>query len=127
MWRVIVALVSTMALIGCTTMKPLDVTRPASIGASVEVGDRVWIRTRAGQSLDLKVTAKSHDALTGRDAAGKHWKVPFDQIDEISAQKISGWKTAAASTLGVALVAAILLMVSVVAVSRAIEDSSRSD
>lgn len=127
MLRLIVVLVSIVAFTGCSTMRSINVTASPNALEDVRVGDQVLIRTKAGQSFDLKLTAIGEDALTGRDETGKLWKVPVAQIEDMSVKRISPAKTGGAALVGIGLVAVVLFIIGAHALGKALESGPKSD
>lgn len=77
-------LAAAAALTGCTTAQ---MPAPPAVDAlaSVPVGTRVRVVTREGETLRLKVTAATSEALTGRDRYFRSHELRREDIAEIDA------------------------------------------
>lgn len=125
MFRAAMAVLLSVCLIGCTSMKTVE--RPAiSASEQVVIGDEVRVTTKVGKTYALEITEMADDAMTGRDDAGKLWKVPFDQIQTLEAEKISAGKTAGGTFAGVGVVAVVLFVLGAIAFGKAIEDAGEN-
>lgn len=122
MFRTIVALMLSICLIGCTSMKAVEVPTATST-AQVEAGDKVRVTTKVGRVYALEISKMADDSMTGRDEAGKLWKVPFDQIQTIEVEKVNAGKTAGATFAGIGLAAIALFVLGTIAFGKAMEDS----
>lgn len=109
MTRLLLAVLISIGLIGCTTMKAVERPTPSTPN-QVAVGDDVRVTTKVGKTYALKVMSVSETSMAGRDPAGKLWRVPFDQIQSLEVEQISGWKTAGA-TVAIVLAAMAALLV----------------
>ena len=85
-WRFVCMLVAVLALgqLGCTTAQ---MSAPPSADALERIppGTRVRITTRAGDTLAIKVTEASADAVSGRDRHFRLHEIAREQIDDIEA------------------------------------------
>ena len=81
--RVAVVVLTLLSFTACTSLRPIEDFSPSRIRAQVEAGDDVHIVTRKGATYDLTVTRVESDALTGRAASGKLWKVQYEAIEYI--------------------------------------------
>ncbi len=106
-WRHLVCLLCSLALLGCTSPRPVAppaVPDPApEAGPALRPGDEVQLRRKNGTELQLTVTAWTPEALTGSDGT-RTISVPRTEIDTLTRREFDALKT-------VALVAACLLFV----------------
>ncbi len=121
MFRFLMAVLISINLIGCTTMKAVERPTPSTAN-EVIVGDDVRVTTKAGKTYELEVTAVAETSMTGREKTGKLWKVPFDQIQTLEVEKVSAAKSA-----GLGLAVTVLLGIAAViatgyALEKAFED-----
>lgn len=106
-WRHLVCLLCSLALLGCTSLRP--VAPPAvpdqapEAGPALRPGDEVQLRRKNGTELQLTVIAWTPEALTGSDGA-RTISVPRTEIDTLTRREFDALKT-------VALVAACLFAV----------------
>ena len=122
MFRVIIAFFVSLCLVGCTSMKAVDV--PSSGAApQFSVGDTIRISTKEGASYKLKVTELSGNTVSGTDESGKRIKVAFDQIAAVQIEKRNVAKTAGAGIGAGLLIAAVLFVVGIIAFGKAIKSS----
>jgi hypothetical protein len=103
----------------CTTMQPIHDFTPSKIHDRVRVGDHVSIIWRSGAQYDVEVTGIDDDALHGRTAAGKHYKIAFEGIRSIEVAKTSGWQVAT----GVGAVVTVAVIAFIIALIRGLHDS----
>ena len=89
-----VLILSLMSFTACTTMRPIEDFSPSQLRQEVEVGDEVEIVATNGKRYELEVTKVEADALYGEADSGKRYKVPFESIQSIRVEKVSGWRTA---------------------------------
>ena len=87
-----VVIISLLAFVGCTSMRPVKSVSPNAIQTAVEVGDEVEIVTTNGKLFELEVTRISDKAIHGVNSNGKHWKVPFTAVESLKVEELSGAK-----------------------------------
>lgn len=95
--RILVMIVSSLALLGCMTTQPLG-TNPAQLARELAPGDRVELVTKAGKRLDFKVERVDEQGVHG----GGH-AVSYTDIESIDRKKVDA-KTTSLVVLGVAAV-----------------------
>ena len=93
MFRLVMVPFTLAALLGCTTMRPLDVSDPESVRVSLAPGNHVTVLTAQQQTYELQLTAVAGDAMSGVDANGATRKVPYADIVKIEVRRMSHWKT----------------------------------
>jgi len=96
-FRVLVAIISSLALLGCMTTQPLA-TNPAQLAQEIKTGDRVEVVTKSGQRLDFKVERVDEQGLhgSGHDVA-------YTDIENINRKKVDAGTTSLI-VLGIAAV-----------------------
>ncbi|SFF61179.1 hypothetical protein SAMN04488120_11245 [Fontimonas thermophila] len=125
--RTAIVIVTAFCLAGCTTMRAVEapasaLSASAKTSDQVKVGDRVELYTRAGHFYALKVVSMDESSLVGRDENGKHWRVPFDQIERMQVQRIDALKTAGAVGAGLVVLWAAAIAAFAYAVKHAFDD-----
>jgi hypothetical protein len=78
---------------GCTTTRTLPVPRTAAESGTnrIEIGSKVVVTLRSGETRAFRVTAVEPDALLG-----KGLRISIADIEKIQQKEISGRRTAAA-------------------------------
>ena len=122
MFRALIAFFVSFCLVGCTSMKAVDVPTSGSV-PQFAVGDTIRISTKAGASYTLKVTDVSKNSVSGTDDSGKRTKVAFDQIKAVEVERKSTGKTAGAGIGATLLVVAVLFVVGIIAFGKGIKSS----
>lgn len=122
MFRALVALLISVCLVGCTSMKAVDVPT-SSRPPDFSVGDTIQISTKSGASYKLKVTELAQSSVSGTDDSGKRMKVRFDQIATVQVEKLSTGKTAGAGLGFSLLIVGLLFVVGVVAYGQGLKPS----
>ena len=105
MFRSVIAVFTAFCLVACTSMRPIDATRPESVRATVRVGDEVSVNASNGKTYLLVLTAVDDEKIVGT-GDNKKVTIRYEQIKSIEVRKVSAGKTAGL-TLGV--IGAILL------------------
>jgi hypothetical protein len=118
--RILVVLLASVSLIGCTTMQTLDGppqelrSRIAS-GAEIRVGSHVIITTTAGEVHDIKVLTLSAEAVGGRPWIAGDFRsgvvsivIPMADIVSVEVNRVSTGRTVLLVGLAVLLSAAAL-------------------
>lgn len=122
MFRAVIAFFVSLCLVGCTSMKAVEV--PSSGAApQFSVGDTIRVSTKAGAFHRFKVTDVSGNAVGGSDEAGRPVKVAFDQITSVQVEKRSAAKTAGAGVAAGVLILAVLFVVGIIAFGKAMKSS----
>lgn len=86
--RALVAALTAITLIGCSSMQPLGESHPATQGSAtpalpaVAVGQDVRLTLASGAQVDMQVSAVKADAIDGTQA-GKPMSVTLDQVRRI--------------------------------------------
>ena len=93
MFRLVMVPFTLAALLGCTTMRPLDVSDPMSVRVSLDPGNHVTVVTAQQQTYELQLTDVSGDALSGVDAHGVIQKVRYADIAGLEVRRFSHLKT----------------------------------
>ncbi len=113
-WRPLLALLTALSILlaGCVSMRSVPLPAPGQPAASVavKVGDQVQVQTRSGETCEFKVTAVESDALVGKDR-----RVRFEDMSGLQVKHLDKLRTGgavAATTLGVVLVAVLIVMAS---------------
>jgi hypothetical protein len=84
----LVAMCVCLALVGCTTMRPLAVDS-AKLSQALRPGDNVELVTTKGQQLQFAIEAVDDNGLQG---AGQ--RVAYNDIQSFSRKEISAGRTA---------------------------------
>lgn len=123
-FRNTVVALTVLSFTACTTMRPIEDFSPSSIRQQVEPGDEVHIVTVTDAIYDLTVTKVEADALVGATDAGKSYRVHYEAIKYIEAEKTDAWKTAGTALGGTIVLLYLLALYAVYAFFDAIDDSS---
>ncbi|MGH8539737.1 MAG: hypothetical protein ACRETW_04450 [Stenotrophobium sp.] len=114
-----VLLVMVASLLGCTTMQVAQSPTPQEIHDRLKVGNTVTVFVNGGMSYHLQITAIEAASLVGHDLElNKNWRIPYDRIEQIRYEKISGAKTTAAFTAGAVVTYFVIVAALVYAFSR---------
>jgi hypothetical protein len=124
MFRAVIAVFVSVCLIGCTSMKAVEV--PASGAPQISVGDTVHVTTRTDTAYTLQITEISNTFMVGKDDAGRQSKIGFDQIKALEVKKSAAAKTAGAGLGAGVLVAVVLFVVGIIAFGKAMESSGKN-
>ncbi len=99
--------VLAICVIGCTTMRPIDVPNAPETPA-LHVGDKVHIVAKDGRMYTLEITAIERDGFRGKNDRGegrlRYADVKSIQVEQVSWWKVGGWTAAGLATLWVTLV-----------------------
>jgi hypothetical protein len=98
--RVLVAIVSSLSLLGCMTVQPLA-TNPAQLAQEIKPGDRIEVTTKSGQRLGFKVERVDEQGLHGSGH-----DVGYTDIESIHRRKVDAGRTSLI-VLGIAAVVGI--------------------
>ena len=88
--------------IGCTTMKPILLTKPGDVTKQIKAGDTIQYRTAFGETETLKVTSVSAEVLKGT-YKGQVKEVKIADVKFIGKREID--------TVGTSLIAGVVLLV----------------
>lgn len=106
-WRRLVCLLCSLALLGCTSLRPVAPSgapdQAPGAKPTLRPGDEVQLRRKDGSEILLTVSAWTPEALTGSDGT-RTISVPRAEIDTLTRREFDALKTAA-------LVAACLFVV----------------
>lgn len=83
-----IALIPIVMLCGCTTMTAAG-SQPGEVMRKVEIGNKVRVVTKDGQSRVFKVTQ-----MTSEYIGGKEVQVRYDDIAQVEVKQLDGWRTA---------------------------------
>ena len=124
-FRALVALVTSLALVGCTSLQVVADGQEASSqllrGArpAVEPKDLIVVTTREGQRHELRVASLDATTLRGTvEASGQSLTLPIDSIDRIERDEIDRGKV-----LRIALVVVGVALLVSYAFARSLEKS----
>jgi hypothetical protein len=104
------ALSASILLSGCVSLRSVAIPAPGQ-SVAVKAGDKVQVRTRAGETLSFEVAVVESDALVGRaPRAGTIVRVKYLDIDTLQVEKPDKTRTALLVTgIIVALAAGVLI------------------
>ncbi len=102
--KLIIVLVTTISLMGCTTMRTMDAQQPDFV-EQLEVGDHLVVYEKSGRVVDMTLTEIDGSVLYGsvHDSGLTTVEVDLQQIVKVEIEKISGVKTTAAILGGIVL------------------------
>jgi hypothetical protein len=108
--KLIIALLVTVSLVGCTSMRPLD-AKQADLASELEPGDHLIVYERSGRILDMDFREFTDGKVRGwaTDGTGPV-SANVDDIEQLEIEKIDGAKTTlavAGGTVAVALAAVV--------------------
>ncbi len=100
----LILLISVISLVGCTSMRTVDVAEP-DFADQFETGDHLVVYEKQGRIVDMKVTRIEDDVLYGSlsDNGLRTVEVSLEDIEKIEIEKISGAKTTGAVLGGIVL------------------------
>ena len=102
--KLIVILIAGISLMGCTTMKPVDI-RKSDLTEQLDGGDHLVVYEKSGRKVDMTLTLIDADYLRG--TLGENTSVPvevhIDDIETIESEKIAVARTAGAILGGIVL------------------------
>ena len=100
----LILLVTVFSLVGCTSMRPVDMTQ-SDFADNFETGDHLVVYERQGRIIDMKFTGIEDGVMFGSlsDNGLVSVEVVLADIDKIEIEKISGAKTTGAVVGGIIL------------------------
>ena len=108
-------LVATLAVAGCTSLRPVDVP-PANLpdeirrGGVVEPGDSVRVTTKDGRHRDMVVTSVDDEAIRGETAEGGTASIPSNDVASVEKREFSMLKSAALVYIGSPILYVMLII-----------------
>lgn len=96
--------VSLFSVVGCTSMRPVDMAR-ADFADAFETGDHLVVYEKQGRIIDMKFTGIENGVMFGSlytDGLASV-EVVLEDIEKIEIEKISGAKTTGAVVGGIIL------------------------
>lgn len=123
MFRSVIAVFTAFCLVACTSMRPIDATRPESVRATVRVGDEVSVNASNGKTYLLVLTAVDDEKIVGT-GDNKKVTIRYEQIKSIEVRKVSAAKTVGTTVGVLAVVYVALIALGAYAFSQAIENSN---
>lgn len=115
MFRSLVALITAVCLVACTSLRPIPSTDAGQVHAAVKVGDEVRVEAINGKTYLLVLTVVDDEKIVG---VGDNQKVTirYAQIKSIQVQKINVGKTAGltAGVVGGILLTAVVVFTIIV-------------
>lgn len=103
--RMVVVLISVIALAGCTSMRAMDLSQ-ADFAEQLETGDHLVVYEEGGRVVDMTFAQTDGNTLFGSLHSNglESVEVEVDEIMKIEIEKISGAKTTAAVVGGIVLI-----------------------
>lgn len=111
--KLIVILIASISMIGCTTMRTVD-REKYDLTEKLEIGDHLIVYETTGRIVDMKLDSFNGDYLEGTSAKGYPTMVDvnINDIEKIEVEKIDGVKT----TLAVVGGAIVIVPLAIIAV-----------
>lgn len=109
----IIPLLVTLALTGCSTYRNIGVHHPVTGSADYQTapplwkGDKVRYTLKDGLKEEMVIQSVNSRYLTGQDGA----QVPLEQVVTLERKEASGGKTAAAAGAGIGVGAIVVVTV----------------
>jgi hypothetical protein len=107
-------LLLTCSLGGCTHTRSLSAVGPEQARSELRIGDEVRLTLHSGARQTLRLSAIDDESLSGTNAEGRRYRVPFADIQTVESQRFSAVKTGAAAGVGIVAYAALAAAVMVV-------------
>lgn len=106
--KLIICLVAAIALVGCTSMRPMDAAR-VDLATQLDPGDHLVVYERSGRVLDMKFRDIEDERIRGwaTDTSGPV-SVAVADIERLEIEKVDGVKTTlavAGGTIAIAVIA----------------------
>jgi len=83
----------------CTSFRAVD---PLEARTELEPGQRVRIKTQAGQSMTFKVNSLTEDEIIGQEQ-----RVPYADVSTLERRELSWWKTLGLTFAGVGVASVV--------------------
>ena len=107
--KLIISLLAAIALVGCTSMRPMDAAR-VDLASQLEPGDHLVVYESSGRVLDMKFRDIEEQRIRGWDTESSGpVSVAVADIERLEIEKVDGVKTTlavAGGTVAIAIVAA---------------------
>lgn len=102
--KYLILCVSLFSIVGCTSMRPVDLSQPDYAGA-FETGDHLVVYEKQGRIIDMKFTGIENGVMFGSLFTDGlvSVEVVLEDIEKIEIEKISGAKTTGAVVGGIIL------------------------
>ena len=112
--KLIICLVAAIALVGCTSMRPMDAAR-ADLATQLDAGDHLVVYERSGRVLDMKYRDIEDERIRGwaTDTSGPV-SVAVADVERLEIEKVDGVKTTLAVAGGTVAIAIIAVGAAVV-------------
>lgn len=120
MFRILVSLLVSLSLVGCTSMRPLSPGDSGQWRGQVQVGDDVSVAASNGKTYLLTLTDVDDQKIVGI-GDNKKVTIRYEQIKVLEVRKVSALKTTGLVVGGLA----VLWVVLVTAFANAFEDGLR--
>ncbi len=121
-FQTFIALLLSISLLACTSMRPIPASDRQAVRTAVKVGDEVSVVATNGKTYLLVLTTVEDDKIVGT-GDNKKVTIRYEQIKSIEVRKVSAGKTVGltAAIIGVTLVALIVLYT--IALDNALEEA----
>jgi len=113
MFRILVSLLVSLSLLGCTSMRPLSPGDSGQWRGQVQVGDDVSVAASNGKTYLLTLTEVDDQKIVGI-SDNKKVTIRYEQIKTLEIRKVNALKTTAAVGGGVLAVVGALLVFAVI-------------
>ncbi len=114
MFRILVAVLVSISLVACTSMRPLPPGDGGQWRGQVHVGDDVSVTASNGKTYLLTLTEVDDQKIVGI-GDNKKVTIRYEQIQTLEVRKLSALKTTAAVGGGILAATAALLLVVIIA------------
>ena len=102
--KYLILFVSLFAVVGCTSMRPVDLSQ-ANFAEAFETGDHLVVYEKQGRIIDMKFTGIENGVMFGSlyNDGLSSVEVVLQDIEKVEIEKISGAKTTGAVVGGIIL------------------------
>lgn len=109
--KLLVVLIAVIALMGCTSMRPVDVQQ-LDLAAELEADDRLLVYESSGRIIDMTFIALDDGTIRGRmnDGSQGPISVAVTDIEKLEVEKIDGAKTTLAVVGGTIVIVPIAVI-----------------
>lgn len=120
MFRILVAVLVSLSLIACTSMRPLPPGDAGQWRGQVQVGDDVSVAATNGKTYLLTLTEVDDQKIVGI-GDNKKVTIRYEQIQQLEVRKLSAAKTVGATGLTLGAIYLTLLALGAYAMSQMFE------
>jgi len=113
MFRILVSLLVSLSLVGCTSLRPLPPGDGGQWRGQVQVGDDVSVAASNGKTYLLTLTEVDDQKIVGI-SDNKKVTIRYEQIKTLEIRKVNALKTTAAVGGGILAVVGAVLVFAVI-------------